>query len=63
MAVTGKSASRDGDRLKTHDVDPAFPQSVEHLCLGPPSPRLRSAGDLLIRVGFQRSGNTASEDI
>jgi hypothetical protein len=65
MSTTGKSASQDGDRLKTHDVDPAFPQSVEYLDLGfgpAPKPGLGD-GDLLIRLGFQRAGNTASENV
>ena len=64
MAITGKSASQDGDRLKTHDVDPAFPQSVEFvdLGLGAAKPGLGD-GDLLIRVGFLRQGATASEEI
>ena len=65
MSTTGKSASQDGDKLKTHDVDPAFPQSVEYLDLGAglaPLPGLGD-GDLLIRVGFQVSGGTASESV
>jgi hypothetical protein len=65
MPTPGRSASQDGDRLKTHDVDPAFPQSVDYVDLGSgpaPKPGLGD-GDLLIRVGFQRAGATASEDV
>ena len=62
MPATGKSASQDGDKLKTHDVDPAFPQSVEYLSLGgPPGGSGAASGDLLIRVGFQRTGRSASD--
>ena len=65
MATTGKSASQDGDKLLTHNVAPAWPQSIEKLDFGfgpDPLPGLGD-GDLLIRQGFLRQGDTASEEV
>ena len=65
MSTTGLSAAMTGDKLKVQTVDPAFPQSIPVLELPgqPPAFTGLGAGDLLVRVGFQITGQTASESV
>ena len=55
FAVTGTGADNTGDKVEIDTVEPAFPQTNPLLGTG--------GGALLIREGFQVTGQTASETL
>ena len=65
MATTGRSASLNGDKLETQVVQPAWPQSIPVLGVQGGAAPLTGLGqgDLLIRVGFQVTGQSAAESV
>lgn len=65
MATTGQSAAMNGDKLETMVVSPAWPQTIEKLGVqGGTQPETGlGQGDLLIRQGFQITGQSAAKAV